>query len=32
MTLDEALEDTERLVSSLAEEATRAFAAGAKAR
>ena len=29
MTLDEALEDTERLVSSLAEEATRAFAAGA---
>ena len=32
MTLDEALEDTERLVSSLAEEATRAFAAGARAR
>ena len=30
MTLDEALEDTERLVSSLAEEATRAFAAGAR--
>ena len=32
MTLDEALEDTERLVSSLAEEATRAFAAGARIR
>ena len=32
MTLDEALKDTERLVSSLAEEATRAFAAGARAR
>ena len=32
MTLDEALEDTERLVSSLAEEATRAFAAGRGAR
>ena len=32
MTLDEALEDTERLVSSLAEEATRAFAAGTRAR
>ena len=32
MTLDEALDDTERLVSSLAEEATRAFAAGARAR
>ena len=32
MTLDEALEDTERLVASLAEEATRAFAAGARAR
>ena len=32
MTLDEALEDTDRLVSSLAEEATRAFAAGARAR
>ena len=32
MTLDEALEDTERLVSALAEEATRAFAAGARAR
>ena len=32
MTLDEALEDTERLVSSLAEEAARAFAAGARAR
>ncbi len=32
MTLDEALEDTERLVSALAEEATRAFAAGARTR
>ena len=32
MTLDEALADTERLVTSLAEEATRAFAAGARAR
>ena len=32
MTLGEALADTERLVSSLAEEATRAFAAGARAR
>ena len=32
MTLDEALADTNRLVASLAEEATRAFAAGAKAR
>ena len=32
MTLDEALEDTERLVSSLAEEATRAYAAGVRAR
>ena len=32
MTLDDALEDTERLVSSVAEEATRAFAAGARAR
>ena len=32
MTLDEALEDTERLVSSLAEEATRAFAAGTRTR
>ncbi len=32
MTLDEALEDTERLVSVLAEEATRAFAAGARTR
>ena len=32
MTLDEALGDTNRLVASLAEEATRAFAAGAKAR
>ena len=31
MTLDEALADTDRLVSSLAEEATRAFAAGARA-
>ena len=32
MTLDEALADTERLVTSLAEEATRAFAAGARGR
>ncbi len=32
MTLDEALADTQRLVSALAEEATRAFAAGARAR
>ena len=32
MTLDEALADTERLVSSLAAEATRAFAAGSRAR
>ena len=32
MTLEEALADTDRLVSSLAEEATRAYAAGARAR